>query len=565
MNSETLARAILDGFHQHYQRFQAVTASAGRYFAKGDWQAMHEASRERIHFYDQRVQATTVQLAQLTQQTFDPEVWQETRQYYQRLLCFHPQAELAETFYNSVFCHLYHRRYFNNAYIFVNSTLEAGLPQAMETEYRSYFPIIEGMAGTMQRILEQTDLGCDFANLGLDIELLVAAFAAELDASVLISEAFRIDVLRHPFYRNKAAYIVGRLVTETQMLPFILPILRTSEGTVYVDALITDRQQMAIIFGFARTYFFVETRAPSALVEFLKQLLPNKTKAELYSAIGFHKQSKTEFYREFLALLEQPNQAEELVSAAGVKGMVMEVFTLPSFPYVFKVIKDRFGGNKAMSRQTVIDRYRMVKQHDRAGRMADTYEFTDVAIPRARFATELLAELNQTIAGSLEFQDDKVIIKHLFVERRMVPLNLFLEQADASEAELALADYGQAIKDMIAANIFPGDMLIKNFGLTRHRRVVFYDYDEVRYLTDMAFYPLPDESEVNFGAGPDDVFPAQLPTFSIPNPDHRKLFLKHHPELVDPHYWRSQQAQINNGVTPDVFPYPQTIRFNRTD
>ncbi|RWU08070.1 bifunctional isocitrate dehydrogenase kinase/phosphatase [Pseudidiomarina gelatinasegens] len=563
------ARKILQGFHKHYAVFQEVTRNAKQRFAEGDWHAGQYAATVRISFYDQRVHETTTALRKLTDDKLDEQAWLATRQLYQEFLQFHPQAELAETFYNSVFCNLFHRRYFNNAYIFVETTLSNSIPLALETEFRSYFPVVQGMRRTLARIMGDVDFGADYDDLSEDIRLLRKAFRDQTEAGKLSAYQLRIDVLKEPFFRNKAAYVVGRIVSANRIFPFIVPVLRTPQGKLYLDALITNTDEMAIIFGFARSYFMVHTRAPSALVRFLKDLMPKKTLAELYSAIGLHKQSKTEFYRDFLHHLEASD--DQLVAAAGIKGMVMTVFTLPSYPYVFKVIKDEFGGGKQMSRQTVIDRYRMVKRHDRAGRMADTYEFANVAIPLDRIAPDLLEELQTTVAGSLKIENGQLIISQLFVERRMVPLNIFLEYGTPAEIEKVMKDYGQAIKDMMAANIFPGDMLLKNFGLTRHKRVVFYDYDEVQYLTEMNFRTLPKAEtyeqmiapEPWYTVAPNDVFPEQLATFAVPQPELRDLLLKFHPELIDAKFWQQQQEHLRQGVITDVFPYPEAVRFMR--
>lgn len=563
------AAKILQGFHRHYRLFQQVTAGARERFAAGAWRAGQQAAMARISLYDQRVAETTAELQRLTAGELDQAVWLEVRQLYQDYLQFHPQAELAETFYNSVFCNLFHRRYFHNDFIFVESTLTERLPLALETELRSYFPVAEGMKNALAALLSDNDFAAPFANLADDVRLLRQAFAQQTASGRLNPYQLRIDVLKSPFYRNKAAYLVGRVVSSERVFPFIVPILRNDNSCLYVDALITEREQMNVIFGFARSYFMVNTDIPSALVRFLKELMPHKTRAELYSSIGLHKQSKTEFYRDFLSHLNDSN--DQLVAAAGIKGMVMTVFTLPSFPFVFKVIKDQFGAGKSMSRQTVIDRYRMVKQHDRAGRMADTYEFANVAIPRQRISAELMDELEATVASSLVVDGDMLIIKQLFVERRMIPLNLFLESASEEQTESVIRDYGEALKDMIAANIFPGDMLLKNFGLTRYHRVVFYDYDEVRYLTEMNFRAIPQAktyeqqlaAEPWYEVGPDDVFPAQLPLYAIAQPKLRELFMRYHADLATPEYWSAQQQLLRAGEVSDVFPYPEQLRFSR--
>ncbi|RUO24487.1 bifunctional isocitrate dehydrogenase kinase/phosphatase [Aliidiomarina minuta] len=569
-SAQRIATLILKGFQHHYRLFQEITDKAGERFQNRDWQAVQAAARERISFYDVRVRETTATLQKhLLDEHLDEPLWAQVKIEYTDLLAFHPQAELAETFYNSVFCKCFHRRYFHNGFIFVETTIDDRIPVPVAAEYRSYFPVEEGIRSTLQRIIRDAGFSAQFADLELNIEQLVQAFSQQTAQQSLAAHQLRLDVLRSPFYRNKAAYVVGRIVTRKAHYAFIVPVLVNAEGRLYLDALITDNNQLSIIFSFARAYFMVQTHAPSALVRFLQSLMPHKTLAELYSAIGLHKQGKTEFYRELLHHLERSD--DQLIAAPGIRGLVMMVFTLPSFPYVFKVIRDKFGSSKDFGRETVLKRYQLVKRHDRVGRMADTIEYSNVALPRARFSTDLLTELQNSIGSSMEIENDFVIIRHLYIERRMTPLNIFLEYASEAETEAVLDDYGQAIKDMLAANIFPGDMLLKNFGVTRSKRVVFYDYDEVQYLTEMNFRTIPKATseqdmladEPWYSVGPNDVFPEQIATFVFHDRRLREIFLRKHPELIEAGYWREQQQSIAAGEIADIFPYPSTIRFNK--
>ncbi|MEO6855949.1 MAG: isocitrate dehydrogenase kinase/phosphatase-domain containing protein, partial [Rhodoferax sp.] len=270
--------------------------------------------------------------------------------------------------------------------------------------------------------------------------------------------------------------------------------------------------------------------------------------------------------------------------APGIKGMVMLVFDMPSFPYVFKVIKDFYPPQKDTSREQVKAKYLLVKQHDRVGRMADTLESSEVAFPRARFSDEVIAELRKFAPSQLEISDRdgdgqmEVVIKHVYIERRMIPLNIYLQEAfDAgpddrrarAQIERSVIEYGNAIKDLVAANIFPGDMLWKNFGVTRHGKVVFYDYDEIEYITDCNFrtVPLPrtEEEEMSgeiwYRVGPKDVFPETFAPFLLGNPLVREAFMRHHADLLDAGFWQAHKERIQAGYVFDVFPYEQDKRF----
>ena len=571
MDAFAISKLILAGFTKHYRLFQSITKEAPEAFAQQHWDKMQKISSIRIDHYDQRVEETITQLKMtVTCSTLNESLWLNIKRQYLDLLTFHPQAELAETFYNSVFCRLFHRRYFNNAFIFVQTTLKNAPALPVEAEYRSYFPVVEGLIPTIGDIVEHIDFKCQFRDLEQDIRNLVKAFIKQAPDTHHHGHMMRFDMLEAPFYRNKAAYIVGRVVSTSGVQPFIIAVLHHHKGGLYIDALLTSSSQMRVIFGFARAYFLVETHAPSAMMRFLNQLMPSKTPAELYNAIGFHKQGKTEFYREFLDHLDTTQ--DKFTIAPGTLGMVMMVFTLPNFPYVFKVIKDTFSESKPFGRDTVVQRYQLVKNHDRVGRMADTIEYSNVVIPKGRIEPALLTTLMKTISGSMQIEDDVVTIKHLYIERRMTPLNLYLENANDAQLEHAIIDYGHALKEMLHANIFPGDMLLKNFGVTKHMRIIFYDYDEVQYLTDMNFRRMkkPSLEDLYCGAdqqsiAPQDVFPEQLYTFVLTNPKLKTVFKNAHPDLLDVDYWLQAQKDVTNKVVKHIYPYPQQQRFKYLD
>jgi isocitrate dehydrogenase kinase/phosphatase len=310
--------------------------------------------------------------------------------------------------------------------------------------------------------------------------------------------------------------------------------------------------------------------------------MPHKPRSEIYSALGLHKQGKTLFYRDFLQHLR--HSTDKFRIAPGIKGMVMLVFDLPSFPYVFKVIKDYYPPQKDTTREQIKGKYLLVKQHDRVGRMADTAEYSEVAFPRERFEDELIEEIQKFAPSQLEISDrdgdgaQEVILKHVYIERRMIPLNIFLQECfDAGpddrkarrQLEHAVVEYGNAIKDLVAANIFPGDMLWKNFGVTRNGKVVFYDYDEIEYITDCNFRRVPpprheeDEmsGEIWYSVGPKDVFPETFAPFLLGNDEVREMFMKHHRDLLDVQFWQSHQQRIQARQVIDVFPYDPERRF----
>jgi isocitrate dehydrogenase kinase/phosphatase len=378
---------------------------------------------------------------------------------------------------------------------------------------------------------------------------------------------FQIQVLASLFYRNKGAYLVGKIINGFVETPFALPIIHGEHGGLVIDSALFGEDELQLVFSFARAYFMVDMEVPSAYVTFLRSLMPGKPRSEIYNALGLQKQGKNIFYRDFLYHLR--HSTDNFRIAPGIKGMVMLVFDLPSFPFVFKVIRDFYPPPKDTTREQIKGKYQLVKTHDRVGRMADTLEYSNVAFPRSRFEPELIEELERTCASVVEVGDDVIVIKHLYIERRMIPLNIYLADATREQVTQAVVEYGHAIKDLVAANIFPGDMLWKNFGVTRHGKVVFYDYDEIEYLTDCNFRRVPTprneeeemSGEVWYHVGPKDVFPETFGPFLLGNDGVREVFMKHHADLLDASFWQACKERIQAGHVHDVFPYDESKRF----
>ncbi|MBZ2206354.1 bifunctional isocitrate dehydrogenase kinase/phosphatase [Massilia soli] len=568
-----IARTILDGFDKHYRLFRQASQAARRYFESAEWPAAQQAARERIGFYDKRVQ----ECVQVLEDEYDgseltDSVWRETKLHYIGMLSGHKQPELAETFFNSVCCNILHRTYFHNDFIFVRPVISTEYIDTDELlpTYRVYYPAADGLHVALKRIVTNFQLDCEFAGLDRDIAQVEACLLQKLGGEPP-EPNYQIQVLSNLFFRNKGAYVVGKIINGIQEFPFVVPILHNRHGQLVLDAVLLDHAQITILFSFTRAYFMVDMEVPSAYVQFLRTLLPRKPRSEIYTILGLQKQGKTLFYRDFLQHLK--HTADRFEIAPGIRGLVMLVFALPSFPYVFKVIKDFYPAPKETTRAQIKEKYLLVKHHDRVGRMADTLEYSNVAFPAGRFSEALIAELMHHAPSLVEFEGDRIIIRHLYIERRMVPLNMFLANAEAAGndalIEHGVVEYGNAIRELVAANIFPGDMLYKNFGVTRQGRVVFYDYDEIEYITDCNFRDIPqprnEEEEMSaepwYSIGKHDVFPEQFGAFLLGNAKIKKYFMQHHAELLTKDFWQSRKQRIMDGFIEDVYPYPQHIRF----
>ncbi len=572
-NAHQIALTLIQGFNKHYTLFRLTCQASKTRFEKADWQGVHRAVKERIRFYDDRVNECVERLRdEFDVENLDDASWQQIKLLYIGLLLNHKQPELAETFFNSVTTKILHRTYFHNDFIFVRPTISTeNLEADGAPTYRSYYADSTGLRGAIRQIIKDFNWLRPFADLERDVDYVYHAIRRYLKQMPLREDNFQIQVLGSPFYRNKAAYLIGKATNGAQEYPFTIPVLHDSEDKLYLDTVLLDAWRIGLLFSLSRAYFMVDMEVPSGYVQFLRAIMPNKPRSEIYIMLGLGKQGKTMFFRDFIYHLH--HSADQFIIAPGIRGLVMLVFTLPSYPYVFKIIKDVFGSSKEMDRATVKKKFMLVKQVDRVGRMADTLEFSNVLFPLKRFSNEVMDELQRLAPSCFEIDGEQLIIKHLYIERRMEPLNIHLDKMIRSNnqagMEHAIKEYGSAIRELAQANIFPGDMLWKNFGITRYGRVVFYDYDEIEYMTDINFRkipPAPDfESEMSgeiwYGVARNDVFPEEFSTFLLSMPLVRKIFIKHHKDLLSTGFWQGAQEKIRNGHVEDFFPYPEALRF----
>ncbi|EKP3361706.1 bifunctional isocitrate dehydrogenase kinase/phosphatase [Escherichia coli] len=562
-----IAQTILQGFDAQYGRFLEVTSGAQQRFEQADWHAVQQAMKNRIHLYDHHVGLVVEQLRCITNgQSTDAAFLLRVKEHYTRLLPDYPRFEIAESFFNSVYCRLFDHRSLTPERLFIFSSQPERRFRTIPRPLAKDFHPDHGWESLLMRVISDLPLRLRWQNKSRDIHYIIRHLTETLGTDNLAES--HLQVANELFYRNKAAWLVGKLITPSGTLPFLLPIHQTDDGELFIDTCLTTTAEASIVFGFARSYFMVYAPLPAALVEWLREILPGKTTAELYMAIGCQKHAKTESYREYLVYLQGCN--EQFIEAPGIRGMVMLVFTLPGFDRVFKVIKDKFAPQKEMSAAHVRACYQLVKEHDRVGRMADTQEFENFVLEKRHISPALMELLLQEAAEKITDLGEQIVIRHLYIERRMVPLNIWLEQVEGQQLRDAIEEYGNAIRQLAAANIFPGDMLFKNFGVTRHGRVVFYDYDEICYMTEVNFRDIPpprypeDElaSEPWYSVSPGDVFPEEFRHWLCADPRIGPLFEEMHADLFRADYWRALQNRIREGHVEDVYVYRRRQRFS---
>ncbi|MEM9257145.1 MAG: bifunctional isocitrate dehydrogenase kinase/phosphatase [Pseudomonadota bacterium] len=567
---ERFARVVLNGFESYFAEFQNMTLAARPRFEKADWHGIRQSSIERIDLYKKK----TTQIHKAVQEMVGEELneldfWRDCRSIYARMVKGHNNFEIAETFFNSIYCGVFDHRKVRDEFVFVFSPQGDMPPSDLSKVYKTY-PLNGSMTGTLTTLLQDYAFSIPYENLERDVFNIRSAILKYLAPRFdLNNDDVEFHILEHHFFRNKGAYIVGRIVSGGLHMPIVLPILHNEAGAVYVDTILFGSDKVSVLFSFTRSYFLVDASVPSQYVLFLQQLMPAKPISEIYSAMGYNKHGKTYYHR--CAFRHMQSTTDHFNVAPGIKGMVMSVFTMPSYDFVFKIIKDRFTPPKEMTHEQVKAKYALVKRWDRAGRMADTQEFTNLAFARERFSDELMEELREVAPSVLEEHGKALIIKHCYVERRMTPLNLYLRNATDKQLWDVMDEYGNAIKQLAMANIFPGDMLLKNFGVTRHGRVVFYDYDEIQPLMDCNFREIPPprneaeemSSQPWYSVAPNDIFPEEFRLFFSGNQRARKAFDQMHSEIYEASFWQGLQERVRSGHVEDFFPYRRGLRFNR--
>ena len=560
------AHLILEAYSNYYRKFKRITKRAKIRFEERHWYAIQEDAQERNELYRNTIGDATIKLLNfLGNKAHDREIWLQIKQMYFDEISNFNTRNIAETFYNSIFRHSHAGLSADQELMFVHST-------GSYREFQSTYPIYHqldfttSIHSTIERLVSLYSFDAPFEDIQRDIKNLSDVLTKKIQLLNVNWKYLRLEVLKSYFFRNKAVYIVGRLYVHDSPMPFVMPLLHEEKG-IYYDSLLLDYNDVSSIFSYNRSYFLVDVDIVSEMVDFLSSILPTKSLGELYNSIGFEKHGKTVFYRDFIRHLIRTD--DKFITAPGVKGMVMSVFTLPSFNMVFKVIKDKFEPPKKVTEAIVKKKYTLVNQHDRVGRMTDSHMFENLVLDKRRFSQELLDELQQDAPSKIIVSETKIKIKHLYVEKRMIPLNIYLKDASLEKAQHAIDEYGKAIKEMAAVNIFPGDMLLKNFGVTRLERVVFYDYDEIGFLTDYNFRRIPEprdeyeefSSEPYYHVGPNDIFPEEFPRFLIGNREIREIFYKLHGNLFDIVFWRDMQKRLKQGELIDIFPYRESLRF----
>ena len=570
-----LARSVFAGFEAMFSQFLNITLGAQSRFEQRQYHSVQSAMRERLQVYEREVKNVSeavrvIAYAELT----CPQTWQLAKNIYGDMVQNHENKPIAHTFFNSTFGAIWDDKKIRTVHLFVLKAKYRSEPRSYESLV-SRVSLHNGFNNAVKTLITNQVFRVPFSHLELDVATLQSTLmqgakqqCKQVYELINLNDGY-IEYANSLFFRNKACYLIGRCIAKNgDNMPFAIAILNTDEG-LKLDAVMMGADQLSLLFGFARTYFMVDTDKPARYVDYLSVLMPHKQRFELFNAIGFIMHAKTEFYRYKVDTTKNSPANFKYVKAPGTPGMVMLVFTIEGLDYVYKVIKDKFSAPKTATKAQVIDKYNFVKQADRVGRLVDTHEFRYLAFDLSRFSDELLEQMKSQIGSSIVISGKALILKHVYVERKMTPLNLYINQCDNKTLESVMHDYGKAIKELAGANIFPGDMLMKNFGVTRWGRVVFYDFDEICPLTDCNFRDVPQtqnaleelSSNSYFDIAENDIFPSQFKVFFSANDIAFNYFNNEHSNLFLATFWQDCQQQVHNGYLPDVYPYKQSWRF----
>ena len=560
------ARKALD---EYASRFDEITRRGRLRFLARDWRGSYDDAAERLHLYSSVLDGlTNVITGLMGPRLCERSIWSAIKAVYSALIAQSSRWEIGESFFNSLTRRIFTTEGVDQSIEFVDTDFDAPPTNVTENVARVYSGA--ALRELLERVLTDTTAGGFAAGDWNHLSDSLAVAAERLGRALGDGSAAKIEIVDAMFYRGRGAYLVGRAWCgddAAAAVPVAFCMRHPDERGIVLDALLIGEADLAILFSYTRAYFRADAPCPFALVRWLRELMPRKSIADLYNAIGYNRHSKTEFYRDFVRHLQ--NSSDRFITAEGIRGMVMLVFTLPSYDVVFKLIRDRFDAPKNSDRREVMAKYKMVFEHDRAGRLVEAHEFEHLRIARDRFEPALLDELLRSTGATVRLDGDDVVIAHAYVERRVRPLNLFFAECDTEQASEAACGYAQAIKDLAASNIFAGDLLTKNFGVTRHGRVVFYDYDELCWLTDCNFREMPQSTSYEqemaaepwFSVRDNDIFPEEFPNFlAFPERAHEELF-RRHGDLFRPEFWRGVQQKLRAGELPELLPYAQERRL----
>lgn len=574
--ADGIAVLVRDAFDKYSADFLSITRQARRKFEDRDWKGGYEFALLRLGLYDRSLQRLADRIGRVwNMRKRRRKLWIDARKEYSDLIAGRHDSELAETYFNSVTRKILMTVGLDREIEYFHLKPRKRKNKAQESVFRRY-PLEGETSGLIRRILEDFGFESGFTDIWRDSELVAREIDLHLWPLIHGERTCSFDFIKAPFFRNKVAYLVGRINIDDRRIPLVMPLYNSSSG-IYVDTVLLDEANVSIIFGFAHSYFHVRVDRHDAIIDFLKSILPKKPVAELYISIGYNRHGKTEFYRDLHRFVHESK--EQFITAPGKEGSIMIAFTLPDYGAVFKVIKDfpcfiRSDDitTKSVGASEVRYQYDFVCRRDRVGRIVDTQEFENLKFRKKRFTEALLREFRIAARNAVSIENDYVIIRHAFLQRKVVPLPIYLyEEDDAESIRNVIIDFGYFLKDLAAIGIFLSDLFNNwNYGVTRRGKIVLYDYDDVIPLEKANFRVKPEprndyeefaREDAWITAVPTDFFMDEIYRFlGIPR-SLKGIFISEHATLFSLDFWRDMKAKYHAGEIVDITPYDRRKRF----
>jgi isocitrate dehydrogenase kinase/phosphatase len=556
---------ILQEFTGYYTESRDIPDLAKQAFESRDHATSLALSKRRLALYSNGIEELGSRLREAFPRVAkDESIWREVEARYLPLIEDRYEADLAFAFLNSVKRRIHQGEWQPVEYAFRGTV---GATANSSNGIYCSFPGGGGISrDTVLEILDIPALTRPYRNRLQDAdqvaERLNRVLAARGGAGI-----DRIEMINAGFYRNRGGYIVGRVVLGDEgLFPFIIALLNDEDG-VYVDAVLSSEADAHNIFSSTLANFHVTNNYYHELSEFLHSIMPKRPLGLHYSTIGFNHVGKVAVMNELRDELVNGNDVLE--TAVGFRGTVAIGFSSPHSAYNLKVIRDKPTANYKWGKfegiDSVMRKYGRVHEINRTGSMLDNIIYYNLKLDRSWFDPALLDELLVEASETVYLRGDAVILKYLIVQRRMTPLPVFLETASQAEAETAIINLGDCIKNNAAANIFNKDLDARNYGVSRFIKVYLFDYDALEPFTDVKIRS--NEGRIDGEEEPPDWFfedglvflPEEIEAgLMIPNRQLRRLFREVHGDLLTTEYWQRIQDDLHAGKVPSVRIYPKS-------
>jgi isocitrate dehydrogenase kinase/phosphatase len=564
------AELIADSHRGYFSAFNSLTAEAQEIFEKRDWTQSTLNAERRVRLYRAAVDAAWQKMQRLLpERLLDRRFWMAARLAFLERIFNDYEADLALTFFYSMM-----RLAFDQEDTPVEYD-DDGLAQHShiwnpQPVWELYEATPKQMSRSVIRLLRNCGFRAHFENPQRDAGLVTARLLDDWGRLISGGTPRHLRMLRAVFYRDREAYLVGELTSRGRKLPVVLA-LRNEEAGIRVDAVLTGKEDMRnILFISTRSTFHVHTDNYREVLSFLDTLSPERGHPAMCAVLGFTHPARVALNQRLQLHLRETG--ERFTATPGRVGMAMVVFAPPSFPYVFKVIRDYSSKTGWTGRTRIIDLYRWVHETNRGRLMLDAWLYRNLDFSRGHFDEGVVQELLRSAPHSVRIEGDRIIFKHVYAQRRVRPLNTFFDETrDRAQRENVIDAFGSFIKDLAGMGLFVGDCygLPFNTGLTHGLNVALFDFDDLGPLFRYRFRETPqlpteqDEFLWNtetdgawFPVGEFDVLVDEWERFLGVPPDLRDYFRRKHGDLFTIGYWVDVQRRLAAGELHYVLPYP---------